>query len=324
MKAIKCTKYGAPEVLKIVDIDKPQPKDDEILIKIYASTVTVADCRVRGFNVPPSFYIPAMLVLGIGKPKKPILGGELSGVIEETGKNVTKFKTGDAVFAFPGKNFGAYAEYICLNVNKCIALKPESLSFEESAALSFGGITAMYFLKKSNIQNGDKVLIYGASGCIGSSAVQLAKYLGAAVTGICSTGNLEMVKKIGADTVIDYTQTDLADINERYDVVFDTVGKADISKMVNLIKPSGHYLHAVTDPFTIRKIRQKLKGTNIQLTGGSYTANIDQINEIAQLAAAGAIKPLIDRHYNFDEIVPAHEYVDKGHKKGSVVIKVSG
>ena len=323
MKAIKCLQYGNPEVLKMVEIDKPKPKDNEILIKNYATTVTVADCRVRGFNVPASFWLPARLFLGISKPRKQILGNELSGVIEEVGKNVSKFKTGDKVFAFTSKNMGAYAEYICLDENRCIALKPKKLSFGQSAALSFGGITALYFLEKCKIKNGEKILIYGASGSVGTSAVQLAKHFGANVTGVCSTENMELVKKTGAHNVIDYTKTDLSDIKEEYDIFFDAVGKADIPKSIKLLKPYGRYVHIVADPFTILKIKSKLAKKDIEIIGGSYNANVEQINCIKKFADDGFFVPVIDKQFDFTEIALAHEYVDKGHKKGNVIINIA-
>jgi NADPH:quinone reductase and related Zn-dependent oxidoreductases len=322
MKAIVCTKYGLPEVLKIVNLDKPIPKDNEILIKSYATTVTVADCRVRGFDVPASFWLPAKFAIGFSKPRQSILGSELSGVIEGVGKNVTKYKIGDEIFAFTDHKLGAYAEFICLNENQSIDIKPQNLSFEQSAALSFGGISALYFLRKANIKGGEKVLIYGASGSVGTYAVQLAKYFGATVTGICSTDNLELVKKLGADNVIDYTKTDLADITEKFDIVFDAVGKADISKSIRLIKAYGKYIHAVATPFIEIKIRFKLLNTKIKFIGGSSTATVEQINFIKKLAEEGIITPIIDRYFSFNEIVFAHKYVDRGHKKGNVTIRI--
>jgi NADPH:quinone reductase-like Zn-dependent oxidoreductase len=291
------------------------------LIKIYAATVTIADCRVRGFIVPASLWLFAKIFLGFLKPRRSILGSELSGIIEEAGRNVHKFKTGDEIFAFTGHAFGGYAEYICLNENNCIALKPNNLSFEQSAALSFGGITAWYFLKKSDIKNGEKILIYGASGSVGTYAVQLAKHFGAIVTGICSTENLKLVENLGADTIIDYTKTDLIDINEKFDIVFDAVGKGDISKSIQLIKPDGRYIHTVANICTEMKIRLKLVGTKIKFIGGTYNATVEQINCIGKLADGGLIKPVIDRYFNFNEMVSAHEYVEKGHKKGNIVIK---
>ena len=323
MRVVKCIKYGSPkESLRFDDIKKPIPKNNEVLIKNYATTVTIADCRVRGFIVPKSFWLPARLAIGLFKPKKSILGNELSGVIENVGKNVTKFKIGDEVFAFTSHNLGAYSEYICLNENNCIALKPNNLNFEQSAALPFGGITALHFLKKGNIQNGEKILNYGASGSVGTYSVQLAKHFGAIVTGICSTENMKLVKNIGADYVIDYKKFDLDDINEKYDILFDTVGKGDISKSIKLIKPNGRYLHTVTDPFIEKIIKLKLTGTQIKLIGGTYKAKVEHINCIRELALEGAIKPVIDKVYTLDQIVSAHEYVDKGHKKGNVIIKI--
>jgi NADPH:quinone reductase-like Zn-dependent oxidoreductase len=325
MKAINCTKYGSPSVLKIVEIEKPTPKENEVLIKNYATTVTVADCRVRGFDVPASFWLPARLALGLSKPRQSILGGELSGIIEAVGKNVTKWKVGDEVFAFSGHKMGAYSEFSVLKETDAIAVKPKNLTFEQSAALSFGGITALYFLQKANIQKGERILIYGASGSVGTAAVQLAKYFGADVTGICSTTNLEWVKNLGADTVMDYTKTDLADINEKFDIVFDTVGKADISKSIKLIKPNGRYIHAVATPFLEIKIKLKLLNTKIKFIGGTYNEKIsaELIPLIKKLADESFITPVIDKQFDFDEIVSAHEYVDKGHKKGNVALTIA-
>lgn len=323
MKAITCTKYGPPDVLKMVEIKTPIPNDNQVLIKIYFTTVTVGDCRVRGFNVPPSYWLPAKLAMGWAKPKQSILGAELSGIIEKTGKNVKKYKAGDKVFAYPGHKQGGYAEYICLDEDACMALKPENLSFEQAAALSFGGVTAWYFLQKGEIAKGDKLLIYGASGAVGSAAVQIAKYLGAEVTAVCSTGNLEMVKQLGADKVVDYTKADFSELGEKYDMVFDTVGKAEIAKATKVIKPNGWYLHAVTPPGTALNIRLHLLGKPIKFLGGSYTGSVEQMEFMKKLAEEGHYKPVIDRQYRFDEIVAAHEYVDKGHKKGNVTIKVA-
>jgi NADPH:quinone reductase-like Zn-dependent oxidoreductase len=323
MKVINCIKYGPPDVLEITNIDKPKPKNNEILIKNYATTVTVADCRVRGFRVPASFWLSARLALGFVKPRQSILGAELSGIIEEVGKDVSKFRVGNEIFATTSHNFGAYSEYICINENDVIALKPKNLSFEQATALPFGGITALHFLKKSKIKTGEKILIFGASGSIGTYAVQLAKYFGAVVTGVCSTPNLELVKNLGADNVIDYTKKDLVDIDEKYDIFFVTVGKGDISKSIKLIKPYGRYMQTVADPFTEIKVRVKLFGTKINFIGGTYNANDEEINYIGKLAAEGIIKPVIDKQYSFDEIVSAHEYVEKGHKKGNVVIIIN-
>jgi NADPH:quinone reductase-like Zn-dependent oxidoreductase len=322
MKAVICPKYGAPEVLKMVEFEKPTPKDNEVLIKNYATTVTVADCRVRGFDVPASFWLPARLALGLSKPRKSVLGGELSGAIENIGKNVNRFKVGDNIFAFTSQKFGAYAEYVCVGENDCIALNPNNLNFEQSAALSFGGTTALHFLKKGKVTQGDKVLIYGASGSVGTYAVQLAKYFGAEVTGVCSAENLELVKNLGADKVIDYTSSDWTNFNEKFDVFFDTVGKCEESKAISMIKPQGRYIHAVATPFTEIKFKRKLSKKNMEFIGGTFKATCEQMTYIKQIAEEGFIKPVIDRQYTFDEIAIAHEYVDKGHKKGNVTIRI--
>jgi NADPH:quinone reductase-like Zn-dependent oxidoreductase len=323
MKAIKCTKYGPPDVLKLVDIEKPVPQDKEVLVKIIATTVTVADSRVRGFIVPLSFWIPARLTLGLTKPRKQILGEEFSGIIEETGRNVKNFSAGDKVFIYRGHEFGGYQEYICLDENDCIALKPEKLTFEQAAALSFGGVTALYFLREGEIKKDENILILGASGGVGTYAVQIAKYFGAKVTAVCSTGNLELVRGLGADHVIDYTATDLSEIKEKFDLVFDTVGKFNISASIALIKPGGRYIHAVSTPFTAIKIRRALRASKIKFTGGTYKRTTEQIQFIRMLAEEGFIKPIIDRQYKMDEIVAAHAYVDQGHKKGNVIIKIA-
>ncbi|MDR1338737.1 MAG: NAD(P)-dependent alcohol dehydrogenase, partial [Prevotellaceae bacterium] len=249
MKAVICTKYGTPEVLQFKEIEKPVPKDNELLIKVFATTVTVADCRVRGFIVPKSFWLPAKFALGFSKPRQSILGSELAGVVEAVGNKVTNFKAGDEVFAFSEHKLGAYAEYKCMNGNELIALKPESLSFGQAVALPFGGITALYFCRKANISIDKKVLVYGASGSVGTYAAQIAKYFGAEVTGVCSSGNAELVKGLGADRVIDYVKDEWTVLNEKFDVVFDAVGKMNIDKVIEITKPQGCYIHTVATPF---------------------------------------------------------------------------
>jgi NADPH:quinone reductase-like Zn-dependent oxidoreductase len=294
------------------------------LIKVYVTTVTVADCRVRGFIVPKSFWLPAKFALGFSKPRQSVLGGELSGIIEDAGKNVTKFKVGDKVFAFSEHKFGAYAEYKCMNEHECIALKPENLSLEQAAALSFGGITALYFCRKANIAKNEKVLIYGASGSVGTYAVQIAKYFGAEVTGVCSTENVELIKSLGADKVIDYTKNEWMALNEKFDVIFDAAGKMNIAKVMDITKPKdSRYIHTVATPLMEIKLKLKLSKNKIKLIAGTYNATVEQINFIKNLAEKGVIKPVIDKEYSFDEIPLAHKYVDMGHKKGNVIIKLS-
>ena len=243
MKAIVANQYGGPEVLQLKEVGKPQPKDNEVLIKVHATTVTMGDFRMRSFTVPPVFWLPARLMLGITKPKQPIYGMEFAGRVESIGKNVTRFKIGDQVFASTlTENFGAYAEYKCLPEKAMMAIKPANISFEEAAALPIGATTALRLLRKGKIQRGQKVMIYGASGSVGTYAIQLAKHLGAEVTGVCSTANLEMVKSLGADHVIDYTKETLSATKERYDVIFDTVGKFAKSKASQILMPNGAYI----------------------------------------------------------------------------------
>jgi len=322
MKVFSCSAYGPPDVLKLAEREKPVPEQEEILVKIHATTVTIADCRVRGFSVPPSFWLPARLTLGLKKPRKDILGGELAGVVEETGNSVTNFEPGERVFAFTSHNFGAYAEYICLHKDSCIAAVPENLDFEEAAALSFGGITALHFLQKGELRAGEEILIYGASGSVGSYAVQLAKYLGAKVTAVCSTGNIAMVQELGAGQVIDYTTTDFTRLDKDYDVIFDTVGKTNIRETVKKIRTGGRYIHAVTSPVTNIKLKRALRNSGKKLVGGTFKASPEQIRSIAGLAESGVIKPFIDRSFVFENLPDAHRYVDPGHKRGNVTIKV--
>jgi NADPH:quinone reductase-like Zn-dependent oxidoreductase len=321
VKAFICIKYGTPDVLQLKEIEKPGPKDNEVLIKVFATTVTVADCRIRGFIVPKSFWLPAKFALGFSKPRQSILGGELAGVVEAVGEKVRNFKVGEKVFAFSEHKLGAYVEYKCTNENDLVALKPENLSFEQSAALPFGGITALYFLRKANISKGKKTLVYGASGSVGTYAVQIARYFGAEVTGVCSSENLELVKSLGADNVIDYTENEWTVFNDKFDIVFDAVGKMNIDKVIEISKPQGYYIHTVATPFMEIKLRSKLSKSKIKFVGGTYNANREQMSFIKKLAEENFIKPVIDKAYFFNEMPLAHEYVDQGHKKGNVVIK---
>jgi NADPH:quinone reductase-like Zn-dependent oxidoreductase len=322
MKAIVYIKYGPPDVLHLKEIDKPIPKNHEIRVKVKATTVTVADIRSRGFIVPPAFWLPARISLGFKQPKKGILGMELAGEVESVGKDVKRFKEGDQIFAASLADFGAYAEYKCLPEDGPVSLKPSNITYEEAAAIPIGARTALFFIRKANIRIGQKVLVYGASGSVGSYAVQLAKYFGAEVTGVCSTTNLELVKSLGADKVIDYTTEDFSSIADRYDVIFEAVNKSSFTDCMKLLKKDGTYIN-VTEPlpngrmlWTQTTTRKKL------LLSRNSPETAEALNFLKDLVESGKLKVIIDRTYTFEDIVEAHRYVEKGHKKGNVVIIV--
>jgi NADPH:quinone reductase-like Zn-dependent oxidoreductase len=303
MKAILCTKYGPPGVLQLREVKKPVPKDNEVLIKIHATTVTSSDCFVRGSKLSPLYFIAMRLALGLRKPRKPILGMVFSGEIESVGKDAGLFKIGDPVFGFDRYDFGAYAQYKCMKEKSIITIKPSNVTYEQAAAVPYGGNLALSFLKESKIQTGQKVLIYGVSGAVGTSAVQLAQYFGADVTGVCSTVNLDLVKSLGASEVIDYTKKDFTETGKQYDIIFDAVGKGKIShfQYQKALAPNGKY---------------------ISVDKGSPKLDIQDLVLLRELIETGKIKPVIDRCYPLEKIAEAHSYVDKGHKKGNVVIIV--
>lgn len=314
MKAIVCTKYGPPEVLQLREVPKPTPKNNEVCVKIFATAVTASDCIVRGFKLPrwrPLGVMMAMVV-GIRAPRNPILGMVLAGEVESAGKDVRRFKEGDRVFGStlnPGNSFGirfgAYAQYMCLPDESLIALKPSRLSYEEAAAIPYGAGLAMYFLEKGNIQSRQKVLIYGASGAIGTTAVQLAKHYQAEVTGVCSTANFELVKSLGADNLIDYRKEDSLPNGALYDFVFDAVGEQKDSKLKAACK------NALTSD-----------GLYLTVDSGNPSNDLAELDFLNELIEAGEIRGVIDRSYPLEQIVEAHRYVDQGHKKGNVVIVV--
>lgn len=316
------TKYGTPDVLQLKEVVKPIPKKNEILVKVKATTVTIADIRSRSFTVPPAFWLPARIKLGFRQPKKEILGMELAGEVESVGKEVKRFKEGDQVFAASLAGFGAYAEYKCLPEDGPVSIKPSNITYAEAAAIPIGARTALYFLRKSNIQNGQKVLVYGASGSVGSYAVQLAKYFGANVTGVCSTTNLELVKSLGADKVIDYTAEDFSKTGETYDVIFEAVNKSSFSDCMKVLKKDGTYIN-VTEPLpNVQMIWTKLTTAQNLLLSRNSPETSEALDFLKELVETGKLKVVIDRYFEFEEIVDAHRYVEKGHKKGNVIINV--
>lgn len=325
MKAIVCTKYGPPEVLHITEVEKPKIKDDEVLIKIHATTVTAGDVKLRSSDFPFMYWLPSRLMFGLTKPKNKIPGCELAGEIVTIGKNVRNFKTGDKVFGYSGFTFGANAEYISLHEEGVLAKKPINMSFEQAAAVPVGALTALHFLRKSIIQNGQKVLIYGASGSVGTYAIQLAKYFGTEVTALCSTSNLELVRALGANEVIDYTNEDIYKSKKTYDIIFDTVGKSSFSNCKKLLNKDGVYLLSAVWKLSVyfQAIWSNLI-SNKKAILGVANMNKEDLNYIKALIEADKLKAVIDRQYPLDQIVEAHRYVEKGHKKGNVVINIRG
>lgn len=304
MKAVVCTRYGSPNVLQLKEVAKPVPKDNEVLVKVCATTVTSGDVRMRSFTVPRLQWIPARLYLGIRKPKRAVLGMELAGKIEAVGRNVRQFKVGDAVFGSTFKSdFGGHAEYKCLPENGLLALVPPNVSMEEAAAgLATGGITAMANLRKAKLRSGQKILVYGASGSVGTFAVQLCKQSGAHVTAVCSTENIDLVKSLGADRVVDYRREDFTASGAIYDVVFDAVGKLTAAHGKKALKPAGVYLNVNNTPNDLK---------------------LDDLLYLQSLLKAGQLKPVIDRRYPLEAVAEAHKYVETGRKRGNVVITVN-
>ena len=303
MKAIVATKFGGPEVLQLKKVEKPAPKDNEILVKVRATTVTAGDMRMRSFDVPPLFWLPARITLGFTKPKHPIYGMELAGEVEAIGKLVTRFKVGDAVFASTlAENFGGYAEYKCLPEDGLVFIKPKDMRYEEAAAVPIGAPTALRLLRKGNIQRGQKVLIYGASGSVGTYAVQIAKAFEADVTAVCSTANVELMKSLGADRVIDYTKEDFTAAGAQYDVIYDVVAKCQKSHAARALKPDGKF---------------------VSMAQLSTKQSREEFTFIQKLIEEGRLNAVIDRCYPLDQIVEAHRYGDTGRKAGNVVIQVA-
>lgn len=325
MKAIVYTEYGPADVLHLQEVEKPAPKDHEVLIKVHATSVTAADCNARGFVfVPPGFGFLARLMFGLRKPKQPILGTELSGEIVEVGKDVRLFKKGDQVFGISEK-YGAYAEYICMAEDASLVMKPANLTWEEAASIPFGANTALYFLRDmAKLQPGQNVLIIGASGCTGVYAIQLSKIYEDEVTGVCSTRNLEMVQSLGADHVIDYTKEDFTQNGQTYDVIFDMVpGKSSFARYKSSLKPNGLYLAGAGGLESFAQMAWTALASGKKVIAGKAPDRVEDLVFLKELLEAGKLKPVIDRRYPLEQTTEAHRYADTGHKQGSVVITIT-
>ena len=331
MKAIVYTEYGPPDVLHLKEVEKPAPKDNEILIRNYATSVNYGDIiarkfskiSFREFNMPLPFYFFARIAFGFSKPKKQILGSEFAGEVEAVGKDVTRFKKGDQVYGYSGQSMGANAGYLCMAEDGEVAIKPANMTYEEAAVVPYGAITALNLLRKVDIQSGQKVLINGASGSIGSAAVQFAKLAGAEVTGVCSTPRLELVKSLGADKVIDYTKEDFTQSGETYDLIFDILGRGSISLGKRSLKPDGRYLLA---SFKMRHLIQMLWTSMVgsqKVICALAPEKSGDLPYISELIEAGQLKAAIDKCFPLEQTAEAHRYVENGHKKGNVVIIVS-
>ncbi|MBI3004758.1 MAG: NAD(P)-dependent alcohol dehydrogenase [Ignavibacteriales bacterium] len=323
MKAFVYERYGPPDVLELRDVPKPVPKDNEVVIKIHATTVTSGDWRARTLNVPKGFGLMSRLFFGISKPRQPILGTELAGEVEAIGKDVRKFKIGDKIFAFAGAGMGCYAEYKCMPEDGPLALKPANLTYEEAAALSFGGTTALNFFRRGKLQSGEKVLVNGASGGVGTAAVQLARHFGADVTGVCSAANVDLVRSLGAAQVIDYTKEDFTKNGETYDVIVDTVGTAPFSRCKGSLKEEGRLLLVLGELSDLLQIPWVAMTGKKRIIGGPASERPEDLRFLAQLAEEGKLRPVIDRRYPLEQVVEAHRYVDTGRKRGNVVISLS-
>jgi len=322
MKAIVYTEYGPPDVLQLKEVAKPTPKDNEVLIRTHATTVTSGDWRARSLDVPVGFGLISRLVFGILRPRQPILGTELAGDVESVGKDVNKFRVGDQVFASSGAGMGCHAEYKCMPEDGAVVLKPANLTYDEAAAIPFGGTTALDFFRRAKLQNGERVLVNGASGGVGTAAVQLAKHFGADVTGVCSTTNVELVKSLGASHVIDYTKEDFTENGEGYDIIVDTVGTAPFSRSKRSLKERGRLLLVLGGLPDILWMPWVSMTSSKKIIAGPATARVEDLRFLAELAEGGEFRPVIDRRYPLEQIAEAHRYVDTGRKRGNVVITV--
>jgi NADPH:quinone reductase-like Zn-dependent oxidoreductase len=327
MKAIICTAYGAPDVLKLQEVEKPHPKDDQVLVRIHATTVSRADCEIRRFEFPGWVWLPLRLWFGVLKPRVRILGQEFAGVVEATGEGATSFAPGDRVFGTTGIGLGAYAEYLCLGgrtAGSAMVAIPADMSYAEAAAVPYGGSEALRFLRKADIRAGQKVLIIGAGGSFGTFAVQLAKHFGAEVSAVDSTGKLEMLRSIGADQVIDYTERDFTDSEETYDLIFDVVCKAPFARLLRMLRPGGCCVLA--NPQTSHLIRGLWTSmtTDKRVIFGSESGSAEDLSFLKELIEAGKLRPVIDGRFALEQMVEAHRYAETEQKKGNIVIIVGG
>lgn len=323
MKAAIYSKYGPPQVVRTVEMPRPMPGPRDILVRVYASTVSSGDRRARSLSLPAGFGLMGRPVFGLIAPRQPILGGELSGVVVAIGEAVTRFKVGDQVFAFTGAKFGCHAEYRVLPEDGLVALKPEALSWEEAAALSFGGTTALHFLKtRGGVRKGDSVLILGASGCVGTAGVQLARHFEGRVTGVCNAARMALVRRIGADEVIDYRATDITESGEAYDLILDTAGTAPYGRCEQLLKPGGRLLVVQGTLAQTLGMGGPRKSSGRKIISGVAQPSLSDLQLLADLAGTGAFRPVIDRSFPLGMAAEAHAYVESGHKVGSVVLSI--
>ena len=322
MKAVVCPRYGPPEVLRICDVATPVPKNDELLIRVCATTVTSADCRVRSLNLPRGFGPLGRVALGMYRPRQPILGTELAGEVVQVGSAVSQYQVGDRVFAFPGGRMACHAEYRCVAANGPVAKIPSNLSYEQAAALCFGGSTMLDFYRRGRLMSGERVLVNGASGGVGTAAVQLAKHLGAHVTAVCSTRNIEMVQSLSADQVIDHTRDDFTRSANIYDVIVDTVGNAPFSRSGAALTREGRLLMLLAGLSDLLSVPWTNLRSDRVIIAGPTEERVEYVQQLADLAAAGKFLPVIDRCFAFEQIADAHQYVDRGRKRGNVVVNL--
>lgn len=322
MKAICFSKYGTPDVLELRTLAKPTPKDDEVLIRIHAATVTPGDCEIRSFKFPLWVWIPLRLYMGIFRPRRPVIGMEFSGVVESVGQDVTQFKSGDAVFAGTGPRFGTYVEYRCQRAGSAMAAKPVGISHADAATISVGGMNALHYLRTGDVQSGDKVLINGAAGCFGTYAVQLAKHFGAEVTGVDSTDKLDAMRELGADHVIDFIREDFTQNGERYDAIFEVAGRASYSRCLSSLNPNGRLVLANPKFWQMLRAPLTSRFTDKRVTFAFSKDRTEDLEYLGKLMEAGTLKAVIDRRYPLEEVAEAHRYVETGVKIGQVVIDI--